>query len=599
MHENALVELGLIVLLGIGAQWLGWRLRLPAIIFLLTAGIVAGPTFHLLNPDALFGSLLAPFVSFSIAIILFEGGLTLKFSELPVIGGVASRLVTLGVLITWGMTAVAAHFVLGLGWAESTLLGAILSVTGPTVIGPLLRHVRPTGSIAPILKWEGIMIDPVGASLATLVFTAIVVSLEGGAVGSAAALIVARTILIGVGLGALAASGLLYFMRRYWIPDNLQIAVSLATVLGAFTLSNVMQEESGLLTVTLMGILMANQKSVSVRHLIEFKENLRVLLLSTLFVVLSARLDFTLLEGIGWSAGLFVLLLMFVVRPVSVLACTLGSSLRWQERVFLSWMAPRGIVAAAISSVFALLLSDAGFEQAEQLVPITFLVIASTVLVYGLTATHLARALGVSNPDPDGTVIIGAHPLACALGEALQNDGFEVLLIDSNWGLVTAARQRGLKAHYGDALGDSLLDGLQLDAMGRMLAMTANDNINALASLHFAEVFGRTHVYQLASDRDNQKPGVEVERPLHLRGRILFRESISYDSLTSMIHRGAVVKKTKLTDDFTFDDFKQQHGEDAIPLFLITEGGRIWVNTPEEEATPQPGQKVVFLTTST
>jgi NhaP-type Na+/H+ or K+/H+ antiporter len=290
MVEHILLSLASIIVLGIGAEWLAWRLRLPSILLLLIFGIVVGPVTGFLNPDALFGDLLLPVVSIAVAIILFEGGLNLRISELRQVGGVVRNLITIGVLVTWLIGAGAAHFLLGLNFALALLLGAILVVSGPTVIMPLLRHLRPSGQVGSILKWEGIVIDPIGAILAVLVFEAI---LAGGFREAAAVTVIGllKTILIGGGIGMLGAMIMVLLLRRFWIPDFLHGAVSLTLVIAVFAGSNLLQTDSGLLAATVMGIYLANQRTVSVRHIVRFKENLRVLLISGLFILLAARLQ--------------------------------------------------------------------------------------------------------------------------------------------------------------------------------------------------------------------------------------------------------------------------------------------------------------------
>lgn len=593
MELHHLVELALLIVLGIAAQWIGWRLKLPSILFLLGAGVLAGPILGWVHPNELFGDLLLPLVSVCVALILFEGGLTLRFRELAAVRAVFWRLVTLGALVSWIVTALAAHLCLNAPWPVALLLGAILVVTGPTVIGPLLRHIRPTGKVGPLLKWEGIMIDPVGASLAVLVFEAIAPG-EGNAAGGVVLQGIFLTLGIGFGLGIAAANVLVMMIRRYWIPEHLHVAVSLAMAIGAFALSNAAMPESGLLTVTIMGIWLANQNKVSIRHLVEFKENLRVLLLAVLFVLLAARLDLGLIRDLGWRGVGFVAVLIFVARPLSIYFCTLGTSMTWPERIFLGWMAPRGIVAAAVTSVFGLYLREKGFEGAEIMVPASFMVIGITVFVYGLTAGPLAKKLGLSVSDPQGSIIIGAHPLARQLGQVLQKEGFDVLLVDSNWRNITTARQEGLKAHFGDALSEHLLDELPLDRMGRVLALTGNYTVNALATLHFAEVFGRTETYQLATETALTKGQDETELPRHLRGRTLFGETTSFRVLSERVWAGAKFKVTPLTDSFKYKQFQEQN-KDAIPMFIVTEDKRLRVITAEKPPSPQPGHRLVCL----
>jgi hypothetical protein len=383
-------------------------------------------------------------------------------------------------------------------------------------------------------------------------------------------------------------------MRRYWIPEMLHVAISLAIALGAFALSNTIMHESGLLTVTVMGVWLANQNKVSIRHLVEFKENLRVLLLSVLFVLLSARLDLSLLKQLGLGGLAFAVALIFVARPLSIYFCTLGTALTKSERLFLCWMAPRGIVAAAVTSVFALSLQETAHkEDAMLMMPAAFLVIGLTVLVYGLTAAPLARKLGLAIDNPQGTVIIGAHGPARELAHVLHKEGFDVLLVDSNWRNITVARQEGLKAHFGDALSERLLDDLPLDRMGRVLALTGNYTVNALATLHFAEVFGRTETYQMAMENTGKKND-ETELPRHLRGRILFGDDVPFRLMAERIWAGAKIKVTPLTETFTFKEYKKQN-PDAIPMLVITEDKRINVVTSESPASPQPGQRVICL----
>ena len=289
MSQLVLISLAGIIVLGIVAQLLAARLRLPSILILLIFGFLAGPVSGFLRPDELFGQLLFPFISISVALILYEGGLSLKVSDLPRVGGVVRNLVTIGALLTWGIGTVAAYLIFDLDFGLATLLGAVLVVTGPTVIGPLLRHIRPAGSVGSILMWEGIVIDPIGAVLAVLVFEAI----SGGGQGTTAHLSVTivKTVVFGGGLGLLAAALLTLLIHRYWVPDFLQNAVSLMLVVAAFTGANVLQHEAGLLAVTVMGIALANQKYVDIKHIVEFKENLRVLLISSLFILLAARLQ--------------------------------------------------------------------------------------------------------------------------------------------------------------------------------------------------------------------------------------------------------------------------------------------------------------------
>jgi len=590
MLDNLLLGLASIIILGITAEWLAWRLRLPSILLLLVFGLVAGPVTGILSPDALFGDLLLPIVSLAVAIILFEGGLNLRLTELREIGGVVRNLVTVGIFVSWLVGSIAAYFILNIELSLAVLLGAILVVTGPTVIMPLLRQLRPSGQVGSTLKWEGIIIDPIGAILAVLIFEIIM----AGGFQEATALVgisLLGTLLVGITIGILGAIIVVLLLRSYWIPDFLHSAVTLAMVVTAFTASDIVQPQSGLLAATMMGIALANQKTVSVRHIIEFKENLRVLLISGLFILLAARLQIDNLAHVGISSLAFIAVLMLIARPASVAISTLKSKFSWRERLFLSCLAPRGIVAAAISSVFALRLLEAGRPDAELLVPLTFVVVASTVAVYGLSASPVARWLQVADPNPQGVLIIGGHTWARAIANALQAEGYKVLIVDANWANISAARMAGLPTFYANILSQYALDEIELGGIGRLLALTYDDEFNSLAVLQFANVFGRAESYQLVSESEQNSNKKSVSE--HLHGRDLFGAGITYTQLSDRFFKGATTKTTTLTTEFDYGAFQSHYGDSAIPLFLVDHNGILKIFTMDSSLKPQPGQKLI------
>lgn len=586
-----LIELASVVVLGGAAQWLAWRIRLPSILLLLICGFIAGPVTGLLDPDLLFGKVLRPFVALSVALILFEGGLTLDFSELKGTGGIVRNLVTVGLIATGVVCAAAAYWIVGMSLDLSFLLGAILTVTGPTVIQPMLRYIRPQGPVAPILKWEGIVIDPIGALIAVLVFE----GAFGARVTDATthfAVGILKTVLIGGGLGALAAWLLAVTIRRYWVPGYLQNSVALLLVAAAFAASNYVQAESGLLAATVMGMVLGNQKSADVRGIVEFKENLRVLLISTLFILLSARIRFVDVQEAGLPALLFVAVIIFVGRPLCVLVSTVGSRLRIKERMFLAWMAPRGIVAASVASIFALDLELKGIAEARILVPMTFATIVSTVLLYGLTAAPLARRLGLAEKDPQGLLILGAHRFGRTIAAALKENGFKVQLVDNNPQNAAAAKMLGVPTYLGSILGERAIDDVDLMGVGRLLALTPNDPVNVLAVQRFHRIFGPAGVFQL-TPKGATKGRSEMEK--HLHGRLLFAPDMTYSALDERCARGDVIKTTKLTDEFDFAAFKKHHGSDALPLFLVTPDKKLHVVTADKPPEPKEGTQLVAL----
>ena len=604
MSDSILVQITLILFLGIGSQWLASRLRLPAILLLLVVGFVVGPLMNhrWVNPDALMGDLLMPLVSLSVGLIMFEGGLTLKFRELDAIGSVVMRLISIGALITWGLSLLLARLALGWDWPLCALVGAILVVTGPTVILPLLRFLQPTRQVASALKWEGIMIDPVGALLALLVFETIHHGLgEHGAQWTQfpnhALMGFFWTLLIGGVVGSVGAGLVYFFFKHHWVHEHQQTPFALMVAVSAFTLSNHFQHESGLLATTLMGVILANQSQVDVRHVLAFKENLVVLMISTLFIVLSARLELATFSALPVFGSLcFLLGLLLVVRPLTVWVSCLGSSLNRSERLFLSWMAPRGIVAAAVASVFSMRLVDAGMAEAAQLTPVVFMVIVGTVLVYGLTAGPVARWLGVSNPDPQGVLIAGAHTLGRSLGKVLKESGFRVLMVDNNPQNIHQARMDGLPVHFGSILGDHLEDDLDLAGIGRLIALTPNHRVNSLAALHFSELFGEREVYQLADIASNHSKRDAFSAGL--QGKTLFHESASYAQLQERLQQDQRIKCTNLTESYSFEDAKRSMGETLLPLFIIHSKGALQIIQAGQSVQPTPGQTLISLSAS-
>ncbi len=591
MTEHLLIAVASIITLGIAAEWLAWRIHLPSILLLLIFGFIAGPFTGFLDPDALLGQVLFPVVSISVAIILFEGGLSLRRQELQEVGRLVRNLVSLGALITWFMSAAAAHILLGLEIGLAALLGAILVVTGPTVIVPLLRHVRPVARVASTLKWEGILIDPVGAVLAVLVFQVLLASGAREAT-EVVALVLLKTVAIAGVLAALGAGLLVVLLRYQWVPDFLESPLALMIVVAAFAASNVSQPESGLLTATLMGVALANQSAVDVSHIVEFKENLRVLLISSLFILLAARLEMSDLSEIGVPQLGFLAVLVLVVRPAAVGLSALGSGLGWRERAMIVWIAPRGIVAAAVASIFALQLEELGYAGAQQLVSLTFLVIIGTVAIYGLSAAPLARLLGVSQTDPQGVLFVGAHPWAREIAAALKDEGIAIRLADTNYANIAAARMNGLPTYYGNVLTEGALDAIELEGIGRLIALTSNDEVNSLTAINFSEVFGDDAVFQLPPE--SSATASMAVAPRRLRGRFLFHEGATYWQVTARIDSGAVVKSTNLTEEFDYETFKELYG-DVIPLFFIDEGGNLTVFTKRDPPEPRPGHRLIAI----
>jgi len=578
-----------VLALGILAQWLAWRLRLPSILLLLAFGFLAG--FLPERPDDIVEhEVLFPIISLSVAVILFEGGMSLRFSELREMGPALGGLVSIGALVVWALAGFFAWILFGFSAGTAAVVGAILVVTGPTVIGPMLSHIRPARKIGSLAKWEGIVIDPIGAVLAVLVFEFV---LESGheVTWMMSFISIVKTIGVGAILGLVTAWLVVFAMKHYLVPDFLHIAFILALVLVTFAVSNYIQPESGLVTVTLLGVMLANQKQIPIRHIFEFKENLRVLLISCLFIVLAARVPLEAISDVGWMGLLFVVVLIVLVRPASVFLSTIGTGLDLREKVFLCFMAPRGIVAAAVASIFSFEMAE-GMDK-DALVPVIFMVIVGTVTFYGLTASHVARWLGLSSPSPQGVLFAGGDKWIREMAMVIKEAGFHVVLVDTNFSHIATAKMAGLSGHCASILSDFVSEELNLGGVGRLIAATPNDEVNSLACMEFTHLFGRKEVYQLAPWDSGSGKRTSVSE--HLRGRVIFGHSLDYYSLSRRVAAGAQVKKTTISEEFTYQDFQETHGESATLLFVITETNKLRVVTAEDSIIPKAGQTIIAL----
>ena len=593
MNETIVITLAGIGLTALVCQWLAWRVKLPAILFLLVAGIVAGPVSRWLNPEILFGGLLFPIVSLSVAVILFEGSLTLKFTEIRGLERVVRRLVTSGLLVTWLVTTMITHWALKFPWELSLLFGAVAVVTGPTVIIPMLRTVRPTAKLASILRWEGIVIDPIGALLAVLVFEFIIS-------GSNASGLVHTLLTFGQTLAAGTAIGIAsgYFfgvsLRRHWLPEYLHNVAALTLVFAAYAAADAIQAESGLLAVSVMGVWLANMPKVPIEDILDFKESLSILLISGLFIILAARIDIGQVHELGWGAVWIFLGIQFIARPLKVLSATWDSTLSWRERALLSWIAPRGIVAAAVAALFALRLEEQGYAQAHLLVPLTFIVIIGTVVLQSASARALAVLLGVGEPEPRGFLIIGANRLARSIAQVLDKQGFNTLLTDPNWDYVRAARMEGLKAYYGQPVSEHADRHLDLVGLGRMLALSPQRELNTLAALRYRSEFGAANIYTLLPTSEG-KGSATARNGTPKIGHVAFGRDVDYETLTSLLGAGADIRATALTENFTSDDYYRKYFSRSIPLFALNPAGRILLFTAETDLKLAAGWTVISL----
>lgn len=581
-----------IVALGVGAQWIAWRFRLPAIVLLALAGLIIGPFTGWVDPSDLFGHHMQSIISLCVAIILFEGGLNLHFNELKTTATGVRRLVYLGAPLAWFLSGFAAWFVGGLSVPVSAVFGAIMVVTGPTVIIPLLRQARLNRRTASYFKWEGIVNDPVGALLAVLTLQFLVYAGEGSG-----------WLHVATGLGLALASGLLLGGAGGWligrafqrglVPEYLKSPVMLGCVLVVFVTSNLLQHEAGLLAVTVMGIVVGNMHLPGIQDMKRFKEYITVMLVAVVFVVLTADLDPNVLLGITWRGAALVAAILFLCRPISIFLATLGADMRTGDRVMLGWIAPRGIVAAATAGVMGPRLADAGYEGAEALLPLVFLVIFSTIILHGSTISWLARRLELTSKTQDSVLIVGASPWTIAFAQKLKELGVRCLIADSSWHNLRPARLAGVDTFYGEILSDFAEESVEIGHVGHLLAATSNDAYNALVCTAIAPEVGRRNVYQLAmGDGQDDTDPRGVARPL--RGRVAFSVRAVFERLWRQHVRGWQFYRTKFSDNYSYSDFLGDCPTGSMVLLLQRADESIEFYSIDGEIEPQSGDTLLY-----
>lgn len=594
------IKIALIGVLGIGAQWLAWRLQRPAIVLMAVAGLIFGPLLGALlqwnlptavadfiqlfrlDPVNDFGDLYRPLVGLSVAIILFEGGLNLRFRDLGDARNAVMRMVLLGGPIAWVLGAGAAYYIVGLPPLIAVMVGGLFVVTGPTVIMPLLRQANLKHRPANILKWEGIVNDPLGALFAVIGYEIIVFQLTGV---SATAIFgrLAFAAIFGVVVGIASAYALAWSFRRGHIPEYLKAPVVLAWVLAVYVLSNKLADETGLLTVTAMGMTMANLKFAAQVEMRRFKETITIILVSGVFVILTATLTPAVLKAflLEWRVWAFVAVMMIFVRPIAVMLSTVGSGLNWRESLLVSLIAPRGIVAVAVAGLFAAELQALGLDQGALFVPLAFALVGVTVIFAGFFIGPLAKALGQSSGGGDGVLIVGANPWSLGLAKALSDMKINVLIADTNWRRLRAARLDGHNTFFGEVLSENADYSLDHTQFNHLIAATPNDAYNALVSVEFAPELGRHRVFQIMN---NDGEADDDSIAFTSRGRTLTSRGRSFDALTRDWWNGWRFRVTKLSDEYSMEDFYRDRG-DNLDLIVAkkADGGLEFIQPGQED----------------
>ncbi len=602
-----MVELSGIVILGILAQWVAWKLKIPAILPLILIGLLVGPVAaEYLSSDGskwiepiyngkngLFpGESLFYFVSLAISIILFEGGLTLRLKEIKNVGPVITKLITIGSTVTFFGAAIAAHFIFYLSWEMSFLFSALIIVTGPTVITPILRNIPLKQDVSAVLRWEGILIDPIGALVAVLVFEFISVDV-GGAFTKTAFIEFGKIVLFGSTFGFAFAHGLNFVMNKRLIPHYLLNVFALASVLGVFVLADVFAHESGLLAVVVMGMILGNSNSPYLKELLYFKESLSILLVSILFILLAANINMEDLRLVfNWNMVALFAVVVFVLRPIGVFLSTRNSPLEFREKIFISWVGPRGIVAAGIASLFGLKLARDGFQDAEFITPLVFMIVLGTVLLNATTARFIAKKLGVYLKMANGILIFGASKASRLVGNYLQKNGRRVVLFDNNQNNIIQARELGLEAINSSIFSENLGDNIELNDIGYIVAMTGNSDINQVALDNFGDEFGSNGAFRLISSEELNDSDYKPNKNLFIR-------TDDYISLTKTTRKYPAINEIDIIDKAHYENLITLSGkvDDIIPLFLKDESDELHIiaNIDKEYEEFTEGWKLVYL----
>ena len=583
-------KLASIAAAGVFAQWLAWRLRIPGIVLLLVAGALIGPVTGFIDPVRDFGDVYRPAVSLAVAIILFEGGLTLNFREIAETSTAVRRMIILGGPLVWGMTTLAAHFVGGLSWPTSAVLGAILVVTGPTVIMPLLRQAKLTQRPASLLRWEAIVNDAIGALFAVLAFEVFLVS-HGTHHADRLVISVIVAFVTATAGGILFGRFIAWLFIRGHVPEYLKAPVIFAAVLAAFVSTNLILEEAGLLTVTVMGITLANTRIASLAEMRRFKETVTILLVSGLFVLLTAALDVDAVLALDWKAAAFVVLVMFVIRPAAVLVATLGTGLSLKERIFVGWIAPRGIVAVAVSGLFGAALADNGVEDAPLMVAFAFAVVVTTIIAHGFTLSPLAGLLGLKSSESPGVLIVGGSRFATSLARKLKELKIPVLVADTEWDRIREARLADIPVYFGEVLSEDAHHSLALNRYQNVIAATPNDAYNTLVCTDLGPEVGRSHVFQIGSAKERSE---RLALNFTLGGRPLTREpALGWFDFQINMTRGWGVQATRISDEFPFDKYLETRAEGARMILWRKASGQLVFASTAPEGKPQPGDTIL------
>ena len=578
----------LVGVVGVGAQWLAWRFRLPGIVMMLTAGLILGPVTGIFVPSRDIGPLVGPMISLAVAVILFEGGLTLNFKQLEDAAPAVRRLVLIGAPLGWLLSSLALALIAGLSWQSAIVFGGVMIVTGPTVIAPLLRAARLHNRPAQMLQWEAIVNDAVGALVAVIAFVWVMVRHQEldpvealWTVGRG----IAFATLVGFGAGLAVVKA----FRESLVPEYMKVPMLFVLVLAAFAVSDSVLHESGLLAVTVMGLIIANADLPSYTEIYRFKEQATTLLLSGVFILLGSNVKLSTLNLLDWRSGLFIAAVVLLVRPATVLISLAGSQIPMKERILVAFTGPRGVVLLAISGLFAERLVSEGVEDGAVLAPLAFALVVATVVLHGFTLKPFAKRLGLTSGEVPGVIIVGGSAFAAGLGRALENADVKVLITDPNHGQLRAPREAGLPTYYGDVLSEAADHGVEFIAYSTILAASDNDAYNTLVATDLAPEFGRNAIWQVARAREDR---ARHALPSQLGGQAL-NGGRTLAQYLDMLAEGWIFRTTRLTDEYTLDDWSAAR-EGALPLAVVRDG-KMWFVGRDDDLSGKPGMRIISM----
>ena len=575
--------------LGVGSQWLAWRMRLPGIVVLLVAGLLIGPVLGIFDPERDIGPVLPAIITIAVAIILFEGGLTLNFHRLSDAAEGVKRLVFIGAPLGWLTSTFALHFVAGLSWESSAVFGGIMIVTGPTVIAPLLRQAGLAKRPAALLNWEAIINDPIGALAAVLAFEVVLVLRTATTVGEAIWALVSG-VTVALVLGFAAGRLISTSFRRGQVPEYMKVPVLFSMLLAVFALSDFVLHESGLLAVTVMGLVIANADLPSYTEIRRFKEYATVLLVSGVFILLAANMDFAALAALDWRAVAFVLAVILLARPITVFGSFLFSGVPRRERLLVAFTGPRGVVLVAVAGLFGERLVELGVADGALVGPLAFVLVAVTVVLHGFTLNHMARWLGLGGEARPGVILVGGSAWSKGLAEVLTSAEVPVLLTDPNYGNLWRARVEGVPTFSGDILSEAAHDSLELATYSTIVAATDNDAYNTLVATDLGPEFGRENVYQIAREK---RSSARHQLPATLGGRP-FGGGATWRDFDTLISEGWQFRITRITEEYGLGDWRERR-PDARLIGRIGRDGMLRFIGTEQEVEEAPGVRILFL----